>query len=73
MKQKLNSREGGGMIQYIIIIIAGLILIAYFRDPIQKFLDSPGVKDALLTAIGWVSNALGWVLGKLNWTAGQIK
>jgi hypothetical protein len=50
-----------------------LILIAYFRTDIVKFWQSPGVKDAIITAIGWIRQALSWIIDKLNWTSGQIK
>ncbi len=70
--KKFVNREGG-FIKYIVIIVAALILIAYFRKDIQKLWETPGIKNALLTAIGWISQALSWLIGKLNWTAGQIK
>jgi len=66
------SRERG-FIKYIVIIIAILILIAYFRSDIVKFWQSPGIKDAILTAINWIQQALLWLVSKLNWTSSQIK
>lgn len=62
-----------GVIKYIIIIVAALILIAYFRTNIQNFLNSPGVKDALIIAIGWLQTGLAWIISKLGWTSSQIK
>jgi hydrogenase-4 membrane subunit HyfE len=71
-----NSKQNNqrGFIQYIIVVVAALILIAYFRTDIQNFLNSsPGVKSAILTAINWIQQALLWIVGKLGWTSSQLK
>jgi hypothetical protein len=62
-----------GFIKYIVIIIAAVILIAYFKTDIQNFFSSPAVKGALLTAIGWIQQTLLWIVEKLGWTSSQIK
>ena len=72
MKHFEKSREQG-VIKYIVIVVAAIILIAYFRTNIQNFLNSPGVKDALLVAINWIQQGLLWLVGKLGWTSSQIK
>jgi len=72
MKQFKNNAKGG-IIKYIVIIIAAIILIAYFRKDIVNFFNSPGVKDALLITIKWIQQALLWVVAKLGWTSSQIK
>jgi hypothetical protein len=68
---KTNNRRG--FITYLVVIIAAIILIAYFRTDIQKIFDSPGIKNALLTAISWIQQALLWIVAKLGWTSNQIK
>ena len=68
---KVNTKRG--FIGYIVLIIAILILIAYFRTDIQKFIWTPDVKNALLIAINWIQQALLWIVSKLGWTSSQIK
>ena len=70
-KQYSNTKSG--FIKYIIIIIAALILIAYFRNDIAKIWETPGVKNAILVAISWIEQALSWLGTQLNWLSGQIK
>jgi hypothetical protein len=71
--QKSNINSQRGVIKYIIIVIASIVLIAYFRNDIQEILNSPKFKDALLVAIGWIQTALMWVVSKLGWTESLIK
>ena len=71
--QKYSKSREAGFVKYIVIIIAALILIAYFRSDIQKLWQTPGVKNAVLIAIGWIEQALNWALTKLGWISGQIK
>jgi hypothetical protein len=66
-----NTKQG--IIGYVVLIVAAVILIAYFRADIQKIWSSPGVKNALLTAISWIQQALLWIVAKLGWTSSQIK
>lgn len=73
MKNLNRQNTKRGFIGTIIVIIAVLILIAYFRTDIMKFFGSPAVKGTLLTVIGWIQNALLWVVAKLGWTSSQIK
>ena len=62
-----------GFIVYIIVIIIAVILIAYFRADIQKLLNYPGVKSAIIIAIDWIQQGLLWIVDKLGWTSSQIK
>ena len=71
--KSIKRNDQRGLIKYIVVIIAAVILIAYFRKDIMTILTSAKFKDALLTAIGWIQNALLWVVGKLGWTSSQIK
>lgn len=70
MKNNKNTKQG--IIKYIFLIIAALILIAYFKDSIFGFLGTPAVKNALVIAIGWIQQALIWLIAKLGWTSSQI-
>lgn len=70
--KKLNRSREQGLIKYIVVIIAAIILIAYFKKEIQAFLSSPGVKDALLLAISWIQSALMWIIKELGLTSSQI-
>lgn len=72
MKHCENNKQQG-LIKSIVVIIAAVILIAYFRNDIQSFLSSAKFKDAILTAINWIQQALLWVVSKLGWTSSQIK
>jgi len=69
----LKIKTERGFIAYIVVIIVAVILIAYFRTDIQKFFNTPGVKIALKTAIGWIQQALLWLVSKLGWTSSQLK
>ena len=69
----LENNQQRGVIKYIVVILAAIILIAYFRNDIQSFLNSPKFKDALLTAINWIQQGLLWLVAKLGWTSNQIK
>lgn len=71
MKHSKNTKRG--FITSVVFIVAILILIAYFRTDIQKALNYPGVKNALLTAIDWIQKGLLWIVDKLGWTSSQIK
>ena len=66
------KREQGFIIKYIVIVVAILVLVAYFRNDILNALNSPGVRTALLTAIDWIKQALTWIMDKLSWLAGLI-
>jgi hydrogenase-4 membrane subunit HyfE len=68
---KQNNRRG--FIQFIVIIVVVIILFAYFKNDIQKFFNTPEIKNALLTAIDWIQQALLWIVGKLGWTSNQLK
>jgi glycerol-3-phosphate O-acyltransferase len=72
MKQNIKNQQKG-IISSLIMIVAALILIAYFRNNITGILNSPGVRDAILTAINWIRTALIWIVDKLGWTSSQIK
>ena len=72
MKKFANNREQG-FIKYIVIVVVALVIIAYFRADIQKLIMTPGVKNALVTALGWISEALNWLLSKLAWLTGLLK
>jgi hypothetical protein len=65
MKHSGNLQRGG-IIRLVVLIVALLILIAYFRADIQKALNTPGIRDALLTAIAWIQHSLIWVVDKLG-------
>lgn len=68
---RINRKRG--FIKYILVIIALVILVAYFKSDILRLLNSPEIKNALLTAIDWTQKALLWIVGKLVWTSSQLK
>ncbi|HAO64608.1 TPA: hypothetical protein DCQ44_01345 [Candidatus Taylorbacteria bacterium] len=68
---KKNTQQG--IIGSLVLIVAAIILIAYFRANIKGFFSSPQVKDAILTAITWIQQGLLWIVNKLGWTSTQIK
>jgi len=70
--KKLKQNREQGLIKYLVVIIAAIILIAYFKNEIQAFLSSPGIKDALLLAISWIQKALLWIVKELGLTSSQI-
>ena len=67
------KKKEQGIVKSLILIIAAIILIAYFRDDLQRLLTSAKLKDALLTAISWTQHALIWAADKLGWTSSKIK
>lgn len=72
MKPFRKNREQG-IVQFIVVIIVAIIIIAYFRNDLQNLLVNTRIKEALLIAINWIQQALLWIVDKLGWTSSQIK
>ena len=62
-----------GIIKQLILIMAAVILFAYFRKDIMAFFGSPKFKEALLISSNWIQVALVWIGGKIAWATNQIK